>query len=233
MTRDEAIEKIKKCLALASSPEAHEAAAALRQAQKLMVQFGLNEADISLADVSEATQRAKNVPLVVWEAALASMVATAFGCAHLTTVIPTLSLSGRRQERHFIFIGVNPAAEIAAYAYEVLAAQCAKDRRKHMADQPKNCKPKTKVARGDRYAEGWISAISSKLEAFAGREDQKQLVSRYVDQKYPDCRTAKVKDRTKGRNMSDSDWLAGHRAGKNANLNHGIGARAEQQALTM
>lgn len=33
MTRDEALDKIRKCLALAASPEPHEAAAALRQAQ--------------------------------------------------------------------------------------------------------------------------------------------------------------------------------------------------------
>ena len=132
-----------------------------------------------------------------------------------------------------MYVGVGAAPEVAGYSYDVLSRQCAKDRRAYMGKQPKNCKPKTKVARGDRYAEGWISAISGKLETFAGREDQKQLVFRYVDQKYPDCRTAKVKDRTKGRNMSDSDWLAGHRAGKNANLNHGLGARAEQRALTM
>ena len=64
MTRDEALDKIKKCLALAASPEAHEAAAALRQAQKLMAQFGLTETDVTLADVGEVRQQAQNVPVV-------------------------------------------------------------------------------------------------------------------------------------------------------------------------
>lgn len=66
MTRDEALQKIKKCLALAASPEQHEAAAAMRQAQKLMQQFGLSEVDVSLADVSEAGQKAVNAPLPLW-----------------------------------------------------------------------------------------------------------------------------------------------------------------------
>lgn len=233
MTRDEAIDKIKKCLALASSPEAHEAAAALRQAQKLMEQFNVNDLDISMADVCEASQRAKNVPIVRWETSLASMVATAFGCVHLTTVQPQLRASGWRNERRYVFIGVSPASEIAGYAFEVLADQCAKGRRLYMAAQSKNCKPKTKVARGDRYAEGWIVAIDGKLERFAGRAEDSQLIERYMEQKYPDLIEAKVKDRTTGRNISDSHWFAGHRDGQKANLNHGIGGRAAPQALSM
>ena len=58
------LDKIKKCLALASSANEHEAAAALRQAQKLMAQFGLTETDVTLADVGEVRQQAQNVPVV-------------------------------------------------------------------------------------------------------------------------------------------------------------------------
>lgn len=78
MTRDEALQKVKKCLALAASSEQHEAAAALRQAQKLMAAFGLSEVDVSLADVSECQQKAPSAPLVRWEAALAHAIAEAF-----------------------------------------------------------------------------------------------------------------------------------------------------------
>ena len=53
MNRDDALKKIKKCLALGRSASEHEAAAAMRQAQKLMEQFGLREQDVSLADVAE------------------------------------------------------------------------------------------------------------------------------------------------------------------------------------
>ena len=48
MDQEKIIDKIKKCLALAKSDNPHEAATALRQAQKLMEQHNLTEQDISL-----------------------------------------------------------------------------------------------------------------------------------------------------------------------------------------
>ncbi len=48
MTRDKALAKIKKCLALGRSTNPHEAAAAMRQAQKLMAEHGLNDTDVKL-----------------------------------------------------------------------------------------------------------------------------------------------------------------------------------------
>ena len=232
MTRDEAIEKIKKCMALASSPEAHEAAAALRQAQKLMSQFELSELDVTLADVSEQSQRARNVVLVVWESALASMVASAFGCRRLTTTNLILKDGRLKRERNFVFIGVDPSPEIAAYAFDVLSEKCAKGRRAHMSLQSKNCKPKTKVARGDKYAEGWIMAVADTLDTFAGREQDAELIERFMEQKYPQLKTVEAKDRTKGRNLSDNDWHAGHRDGKKVDLHHGLNAAASRPALS-
>jgi hypothetical protein len=61
MTRDEALLKIKKCMALSKSAEPHEAAVALRQAQKLMEQFSVNEQDMSLLDVHEEARKGKEV----------------------------------------------------------------------------------------------------------------------------------------------------------------------------
>ena len=231
MTRDEAIEKIKKCMALASSPEAHEAAAALRQAQKLMSQFEISELDVTLADVSEQAQRARNVVLVVWESDLASMIASAFGCQRLSAINLSFKDGRLKRVRNFVFIGVNPAPEIAAYAFDVLSEKCAKGRRAHMSLQPKNCKQKTKVARGDKYAEGWIITVSDKLDSFAGRERDEELIERFIAQKYPELETVEAKDRTKGRNLSDNDWHAGHRDGKKVDLHHGLNAAASRPAL--
>ena len=50
MNREDALKKIKKCLALSRSANEHEAAVALRQAQHLMREHGLREQDVSLAD---------------------------------------------------------------------------------------------------------------------------------------------------------------------------------------
>lgn len=232
MTRDEALDKIKKCLALAASPEAHEAAAALRQAQKLMAQFGLTEADVTLADVAEVRQEAQNAPVVQWEVALASVVAQAFGCDIFTQAHPRLgkSLQVRRQ-RYYVFVGVGPAPEVAGYAFDVLARQCAKDRRRHIGRQSKNCKAKTKVARGDLYAEGWIAGVRDKLERLAGNERNAALIAQYMAQRHAGMQEVNAKSRTTGKNVSHNDWLQGQKAGRNAELNHGLHGAAPQTLI--
>ena len=52
--REKLISRLKKCLALSASPEPHEAAAALRQAQKLMRELDLTEADLLGLELADA-----------------------------------------------------------------------------------------------------------------------------------------------------------------------------------
>ena len=74
--------KIKKCLALSSSDNPHEAAAAMRQAHALMAAHGVSAEQITMADIGEAHANsrtmARNKP-AQWEGALAAMVGKAFG----------------------------------------------------------------------------------------------------------------------------------------------------------
>lgn len=232
MTRDEALQKIKKCLALAASPEQHEAAAALRQAQKLMQQFGLSEADVSLADVQEVGKAAANAPLVKWEAWLAHVVSEAFGCDYYTSTQKVLGPNfTRRTKRDFVFIGVGATAEVAGYAFQVLSRQCAKDRRAHIAKQPKTCKAKTKVARGDLYAEGWVQGVRGKLEVFARSEKESSLIAQYKELRHPSMKQADWKDRTTGKNVKPADFNQGILAGRDAELHHGVGGKAQQTLI--
>ncbi|MDA8449800.1 DUF2786 domain-containing protein [Acidovorax sp. GBBC 3332] len=232
MNRDEALQKVRKCLALASSSNEHEAAAAMRQAQKLMEQFGIDGTDVSLADVSEAATDAHTADLVQWEVHLSSLVAEVFGCdffrVQRRTLGPTLRFHRRSM---FVFVGVGAAADVAAYAYEVLSRQCAKDRRAHIARQPKTCKSATKTARGDLYALAWISGVRTKVEAFAGSARSNALIAQYMERQYPGMRDVAAKDRTKGRNVKSNDWHAGAEAGRGARLDRGIAARAANAQL--
>lgn len=232
MTRDEALQKVRKCLALASSSNEHEAAAAMRQAQKLMQQFGIDDADVSLADVSEAATDAHTADLVEWEARLSSLIAEAFGCdvfrVQRRTLGPTLRF---RRRSMWVFVGVGAAADVAAYAYEVLARQCAKDRRAHIARQPRTCKAATKTARGDLYAQAWVSGVRAKVEALAGSTRNTALIAQYMERAHPGMRGVAAKDRTKGRNVKDNDWHAGTEAGRGARLDRGVGAKAAPALL--
>lgn len=232
MTRDEALQKIKKCLALAASPEAHEAAAAMRQAQKLMQQFGLSETDVGLADVEEARTTARSVTLTDWEAALVNLVAEAFGCEVFTGKQHGWPMLGQRTARVFTFVGIGPAAEVAMYAYDVLSRQCAKGRKAHMAKQPRNCKTATKSARGDAYAMGWVAGVRAKLPAPTPSEKHEQLLRKYSETKYAQAKEEKAKDRTKGRNVADRDWLDGLEDGRRADFHQGLHGQTPQAQLT-
>jgi len=232
MNRDDAIKKIKKCLALAASPNPHEAAAAMRQAQKLMAEHGLNETDLSIADVSEQSADARqNVP-VPWECQLSIVVADAFGCKAIYRFDWELSRGAYRRKLRYRFIGVGSASELASYTYTVLARQCAKDRAAHIAAQPKSCKPITKTARGDKFALGWVWGVQALVEKFAYSDRNDALIGQYMDMKYQDTLVeGKAKDRAKGRNVSDKDTMHGHNAGRNAKLDRGVTSNGQTQGL--
>lgn len=79
MDKQKALDKIKKCLALSRSANEYEAAQALKHAQALMAQYGVNESDVALADVSECERKApKTAPK--WHWALVHLCGQAFGC---------------------------------------------------------------------------------------------------------------------------------------------------------
>lgn len=232
MNRDDAIKKIKKCLALAASPNAHEAAAAMRQAQKLMNEHGLNETDLSLADVSEHKSAARHNVAVPWEVTLSELVASAFGCSRFCATVPLLSRSlSFSRKLHYVFVGLGAAPELASYTYDVLARQCAKDRASHIAKQPKACKPITKTARGDEFAYGWVRGVQALVERFANSERNEALIEQYMAQKHPNMAAGKTKDRAKGRNVSHNDTMQGIQAGRNAKLDRGVTGGGQTQGL--
>lgn len=233
MNRDQAISKIKKCLALAKSSNPHEAAAGMRHAQKLMAEHGLNETDVTLADVCEHRAKLRMKTITPWESILARKVGEAFGCDHIIhTTERQIGYHSRsvQRTRTFNFIGVGAAPQVAAYAYEVLSRQCARARSEHIAKQPKNCKPITKTARGDEFAVGWVLSVQALLDQVAGNEANRLLIEQFTAARYPNLKAANTKDRTKGRNVSTNDLHQGMEAGKSAQLNRGVGG-VQQRGL--
>lgn len=232
MNREQALEKIKKCLALSRSSNVHEAAAAMRQAQKLMAQHQLTEETVSFADVLESKVPTSAAELRPWESSLAGLVAHVFGCEHFCTQRWVRSGgSVLRGKVNFVFIGVGAAAEVASYTYSVLQRQCLRDRLAHVKAQSKRCKPATKTARGDEFAAGWVRGVQQIVGEFAGRDEDQKLVSQYMNTKYANLSVRDLDDRTKGRNISHNDRMEGIRAGQQAKLHRGV-AGAQQGLLT-
>lgn len=173
MSKDRIIDKVKKCLRLAASAGEHEAAIAMRQAQKLMEAHNLSMAEVELSDVQQAAgahYRARNLPnyLVV----LAQMVGGIFGCE----VLQLAKHSGRQYESSPLFIGIHPNNELAQYAYDTLSRQLIKQRTQYR----KRVRASTRAA--DLYSEGWVWAAQKQTSKLALPEEQKALISRYMSQ---------------------------------------------------
>jgi hypothetical protein len=224
MDRDEAIRKIKRCLALSQSDNPTEAASALRQAQKLTEQLGIEQLDIQLSDVAEARARASSAKVRYWEGALAGYVADAFGCE--------LVLSCGFDWSDFLFIGLAPAHELASYAHEVLSRQCRSARRAYVKRQPKSCKDATKRARGDAFAIGWVREAVALLGTLATTERNKPLLATYMQRQHPNLGQASLQRSDKGRKARNDDYRHGGEAGRQAQLHGGVGQRRPVGLLT-
>lgn len=232
MDRDSAIAKIKKCLALGRSSNPHEAAAAMRQAQKLMEQHGVDYALLELSDVAEAAVPVRSAALPAWEVTLAKAVADAFGCEMIVMRGHRLAFESQHRRSKYVFIGTGPSAQVAAYAHDVLAGQCAKARLAHIAKQPKQCKQITKTARGDAFAKAWVYGATGVLERFASGACNQQVLDAYKAIHWPDLKALKPTNREVGRNVRDDSWREGSKAGSNADLKRAVGGGRQQELLS-
>lgn len=226
--RERIIDKIKKCLALGASSNEHEAAAALRQAKKLMDEYGISDLDMHAAGASENRTRAGAIKAPSnWETCLAAKVADAFTCR----IIFSRSL---RNGGEWVFIGTAPAPELATYAFTVLHRQAKRARAEHIAKALKRCKTATKTRRADLFSEGWVCAATALINAFAGTEEQVASIDAYMEKHYPTLHDMKARDRNGDRNLSSrefSDYAAGNLSGRGAQLNHGVGGASGPLAL--
>lgn len=220
MDRKSIVEKIRKCLALAESSNPHEAAAAMRQAQKMMAAHGIGEDELMAAGVCEEWARsgaARKPPR--YEVSLASMVSEAFGCE----LVFTNRISGMRIVGGYAFIGLDPAAAIAQYAYRVLFRQLRAARAVYIKTSLRRCGPKNKTARADLFCEGWVTAVRRQVEAIAPAPQASEAIAAYMRANYAVTSTLKPTRREPGRHVSDvGDRWRGHRAGQNAVLSQGL-----------
>lgn len=231
MNREDALKKIKKCLKLSQSAEPHEAAAAMRQAQKLMAEFRVGEHDLSMLDVKEARVRAVSMAANTWDVMLTNIIADAFGCESFSVVTAGYNATWNpTRKREHVFVGVDASADVAAYAYEVLGRQCAKARLAHIQKQPKNCKPLTKTARGDAFANGWVYGVRELVESFATGDRDEPLLLAYMNDRHPDLKSVKSKDKAK-KVKDQGHIMAGIKAGELAELNRGVGGVSPQGLL--
>jgi hypothetical protein len=228
MSDDRILDKIKKCMALSASSNEHEAAAALRQARKLMEAHGISDQDVLASQAQEHRSASDNkVKPPLWESNLAACVAMAFGC-------DCIFVRNWRGAASWTFVGAGPAAEVAGYAFEVLQRQCKRARGQYIDTALRRCGRVNKTKRADVFAIGWVHTVQKTVTRFARTEQQEAAVTAYIAAKYGQLMKLDAIDRM-GDKLSSrqlGDWLSGAAKGADAELHRGVGPGAEVRQLT-
>lgn len=222
MDKKTVINKIRKCLALAASANEHEAAAALRQAQKLMELHRVSDSDMLAAGVGESKASAGAIKKPSnWEGALAAMIADAFAC-HL--IFQNNWTAGK-----WVFVGVGANAEVADYAFSVLLRQVRKNRATFIKGECKRLIPTSKTRRADLFCLAWVRTAANKVHAFVGGDSDVAAINAYLLLHYPSLKKMEMRDRNEGRTLRVKDWdavNAGSAAGRGVQLNRSVGGAA-------
>ncbi|MEX3614806.1 MAG: DUF2786 domain-containing protein [Burkholderia gladioli] len=223
MDRRTALEKIRKCLALSRSSEAHEAAAALRQAQKLMAQFGVDHSERLAVDASETWSKSRSTSRPVrYEVALANVVADAYGCDLIFR--RQLNESGLNVVGGYAFIGIAPSPEIAQYTFDVFALQLRAARRAYIEAKLRRCGPRNKTARADEFCEGWVWAVRRQLQETIRTDEQNAVISAYMRLHHSRLQQFDPRARTVSGRPAADDLGCGIAQGRNAVVRPGVGA---------
>jgi hypothetical protein len=181
MTREERakrMDKIKKCLALSRSPEPHEAAAALRQAQKLMEQLGVSAEEVLAPEVDEVTVKTREgFGKCRYMAFLADVICKAFGVRSIFKPNP-----GSANRLNVSYYGPAGRVKLAEYSHRVIARALQASWEKFLQDHP--WKKSVGGARTSFY-QAWIVAVSGSIQALVPSPDEDAAVDRFVAVRYP------------------------------------------------
>lgn len=236
MSNEKILRRIKKCLALSKSSNPHEAATAVRLAQKLMKENGLDEFEVRVN--KEVSGIKLNVTLQNHVDQLIRFVASAFGCnAILNTNYkmverkdPTFGFKVRRPSyfKNVCFVGESYSAKIAVYAFENLHRAMIEARKEFMDSLHGNSKKKTKSDKSDAYALGWVIAVGKNLPSMdvcdATQADKEAYLKKHFGSL--DDTEFKEVDRHKFMNqMAD-----GYEDGRHVNVHAGVGGSQNERS---
>lgn len=210
MDRTKVLDKIQKCLALGKSPNEHEAAAAMRQAQKLMERHGVTEQEIGFIGfasetVQTAIQSGKKVPLTLQ--AITGLVLRAFGVKGVYSRVLL------KKDYNFAvkYYGPEHRVMLAAYAHEVMSRSVEGAWQQYLKANP-HAKGKHGARAG--FYLGWVHAVSAKVTDF-GMEDSERVATEALINKDNGQLSKPVENKQK---VYNSTMQAGAARGESFNL---------------
>lgn len=190
--RARVLAKIRKCLALAESSNANEAAVALKQAHALMAREGITEAEMLAAEVNEveiASRNPRKPP--AWECTLVAEISRAFGVVEIFSpgaAKPRTETDGKQRHRvgKWKFLGTGAAPTVAAYAYRVcmrLVSAARSDFAYSIFYEPDTVvlEAREKI---DAFCLGWVLKVAVHLRDFAAPFRNDAAINAYMERNY-------------------------------------------------
>lgn len=228
------LEKVKKCLALADSDNPTEAAAALRQAQKLMAKHDLTMSDMELSHIGEtethnrAATRSRDLP--VWVARLRQLVCEAFQVMGISRL--RYKGTSRTCFNTAVFVGRGDKPAVAQYTYEVLFRQLTADRKRYY-DEETFGTATDRRRQADLFCDSWVASVQHKVEVFAMPDEDRELINRFKEKKYKDGLGEGKVRQARAKNSADLRAAsAGEEAAKDVTLFHGVSAKEADRRLS-
>lgn len=155
---DSVLRRVKKCLALAKSSNANEAATALRHAQAIMREYDLSLADVEGVEVEdELVRTVEGYGSCAFIQALAGLMNDAFGVDTIMERNP--GVANRANVR---YVGAFGRAGLAAYAHRVIVRAVDAEWKAHLE---RNNLLKGVGGRRNAFRLGWLMAVRDQVVA--------------------------------------------------------------------
>ena len=220
------IDKICKCLRLSESANPNEAALALRQATSMMKKYGVSDAQVLAAEVTEsATYVGERYNPPFWALALANLVAEAFECRNLIA-----RQYGSQPE--FRFIGLGFKSEVATYSYTVLHRYLSQAIEEFTLSVDKTNKKESAEERRrvEVFAQAWLFRVGRTVSEFIGDDTDKEIIDEYIQQKYGET-VALMSESVETQYDDYDDILSGMRSADEVELYRSVGQFVEPPLL--
>ncbi len=210
------VDQIKKLLALAGSPNEHEAKLAMQRAQELMLKYNLstgaiNEYETRIIDVYPNMTECYPQGFVVsmafdkWEPVIFSCITTLFGCF-------VLMYPGTIDGKRYRIFGFPTNVDLALYTYQVILTQA-------HADFRKGYKEYRSIAFPEGFWSGFAIAIGDKFAAERKKALEMDLYKGIMDK----CNAMSTGKLSKFNVESTVGYRDGIDSGTNVELRPGVG----------
>lgn len=228
------IKRLKNLLALSTSPNEHEAAAALRKARELMDKYQLTEEDVALSEVLEAETLLARAHPTDYDSLLIHTIGRVFRCYFFLRK-GTRGRNGKLST-HVVFVGVHFAAELAAYAYMVFSRKQAMARKLYFGSITKRFKLSNRIAKANAFALGWAAGVEKAAADLMASFELPSQVSNYIERLKSESEFQVTKSRASseaGSVKHFDDLGKGIAAGQKESINIPLNGKEEKGPLRL